>query len=147
MKDLVETFGAAMFDTRMIQSPQRSEAVCDEEVGFGRVCFSFHDFCTCVVRSILVCVQARSARILIISLKYYEYHCITHSYHCTLSKIIIKHSNVTKYFNSRFALEHRYVRSSLIRNLLLQRTRSSCEIFPSPNFCRNARTAEPSNER
>ena len=29
-------------------------------------------------------VRARSARILIISLIYYEEHCITHSYHCTL---------------------------------------------------------------
>ena len=29
-------------------------------------------------------VRARSARILIISLEYYEQHCITHSYHCTL---------------------------------------------------------------
>ena len=29
-------------------------------------------------------VRARSARILIISLKRYEYHIITHLYHCTL---------------------------------------------------------------
>ena len=33
--------------------------------------------------TVVRCVRARSARILIISLKYYEQHCITHSYECT----------------------------------------------------------------
>ena len=32
-------------------------------------------------------------RILIISLKYYEQHCITHSYHCALEMTNIQHSN------------------------------------------------------
>ena len=46
-------------------------------------------------------VRARSARIFIIVLKYSEYHCITHSHHCTLDNIEYYHSpissNITKY--------------------------------------------------
>ena len=53
-------------------------------VKLGMVCDSYW-----LVRG----VRARSARILIISLKRYEYHIITHLYHCTLE------------------LEHRYVDS------------------------------------
>ena len=46
-------------------------------------------------------VRARSARILITSLKYYEYHCITDSYHYTLKNYDLYYSlmlsNVTKH--------------------------------------------------
>ena len=56
-------------------------------------------------------VRARSARILIISLKYYEYYCITHSYHCTLDNYEYRSCNSPIYRrmlrNTKLALRAR----------------------------------------